>query len=339
MKKLGKIFLVVLCLLAVVLAAAITFTVGWRPIIGPKTRALTERKFESTPQRLARGQYLANAVSGCMHCHSEHDWNQRTVPILAGMDGAGEILPYAGLPGRIVASNLTPDAQTGAGTWSDDQFARAIREGIGHDGRALFPIMPYQNFRNLSDEDLASIIVYLRSLPPVHHELPKTEIIFPVKYLIRSVPQPVEAPVASPDPSDRLAWDKYVATTTAGCADCHTPQDAHGQPIPGMDFAGGFLLKTTTGEAYSANITPDASGISYYDEALFLQAMHTGYVKARPLSPMMPFGFYSHMTDDDLKAVFAYLRTIAPVKHRVDNSLPPTYCKLCRQWHGAGDQN
>ena len=328
-----------LAAVVLLLAAAITFTIGWRPIIGPKARALTDRKFKSTPQRLARGQYLATAVSGCMHCHSEHDWSQRTVPVLPGMEGAGEILPYAGLPGRIVAPNLTPDAETGAGTWSDDQLARAIREGIGHDGRALFPIMPYQSFRNLSDEDLASIVVYLRSLPPVHHELPKTEIIFPVKYLIRSAPQPVQGPVASPDPSNRLAWDKYVATTAAGCADCHTPQDAHGQPIPGMDFGGGFQLKVGNLSATSANLTPDPSGISYYDEALFLQAVRTGYVKARPLSPLMPFGFYSQMTDDDLKAIFAYLHTLPPVKHRVDNSLPATYCKLCRTWHGAGDQN
>jgi len=159
-----------------------------------------------------------------------------------------------------------------------------------------------------------------------------------VKYLIRNAPQPVEGSVSSPDPSDRVAWGKYM-TTIAGCEDCHTPQDAHGQYVPGMSFAGGSLLKTPAGEAASGNITPDASGISYYDEALFLQAIHTGYVKARALSPIMPFGYYSHMTDDDLKAIFAYLRTVPPVKHRVDNSLPPTFCKLCQQKHGGGDQN
>ena len=109
----------------------------------------------------------------------------------------------------MVPSNLTPDLETGAGNWTDDQLARAIREGVGHDGRALFPLMPYSRFRSMSDEDLASVIVYLRSLPPVHHELPPTEIIFPVKYLIRNAPQPLEGPVASPDPSDRLAWGKY----------------------------------------------------------------------------------------------------------------------------------
>ena len=93
------------------------------------------------------------------------------------------------------------------------------------------------------------------------------------------------------------------------------------------------------GEVTSANITPDASGIGYFDEALFLQAMRTGFVKARKLNSIMPFGEFANLTDDDLRAIFAYLRTVPPVKHRVDNSLPPTYCKLCRQRHGAGDQN
>jgi len=102
------------------------------------------------------------------------------------------------LPGRIVARNITSDPETGAGTWTDDQLARAIREGIGHDGRALFPMMPYQSLRHMSDEDLASLVVYIRSLPPVRNLLPKTEIIFPVEYLIRGVPQPITEPVQQP---------------------------------------------------------------------------------------------------------------------------------------------
>jgi len=337
MTKLGKVLLWAAITLVVLLVVAISLTIGWRPIIGPRTRTLTARKFESTPQRLERGKYLANGTSGCIYCHSEHDLLKRDSPIPASQRGAGQVLPYLGLPGRIVASNITPDPQTGAGSWTDDQLARAIREGIGHDGRTLFPIMPYARFHSMSDEDLASIVVYLRSLPPVRHELPATEIIFPVKYLIRNAPEPLQSPVASPDTSDRMAYGKYLTTIT-GCEDCHTPYH-NGQKVPGMDFAGGFLLQVTGETAAAANLTPHASGIDYYDESLFLQAMHTGTVRARKLSPLMPFAVYGNMTDDDLKAIFTYLRTLKPVKHRVDNSLPPTYCKLCQQKHGAGDQN
>ena len=337
MKLLGKILLGLFVLLCLLLIAGITLTIGWRPFFGPKARPLTVRKFETTPQRLARGRYLATAVSGCIYCHSQHDWARPGEAILPGMEGAGEEVPYLDLPGRVVAPNFTPDPQTGAGTWTDDQLARAIREGIGHDGRALFPMMPYQRFRHMSDEDVASVVVYLRSLAPVQHALPPTQIIFPVKYLIRNAPEPVTTPVASPDPSDRVAWGQYLVTI-GGCEDCHTPND-HGAEIPGMNFAGGMVFKTAQAQAAAANLTPDPSGISYYDEALFLKVMRTGYVGARKLSPIMPIPVYSNMTDDDLKAIFAYLRTLKPVRHVVDNTLPLTYCKLCRQWHGGGSRN
>lgn len=338
MKKFGKIALVFLALVLVLLAAAISLTIGWRPFLGPKTRPLTARKFEVTPQRLARGKYIFNSAAACVGCHSEHDPSGQEHTVLSNMQGSGEVMPFDDLPGRVVAPNLTPDPETGVGTCTDDQLARAIREGVGHDGRALFPMMPYQNYQQMSDEDLASVIVYIRSLPPVHHELPKTEIIFPVKYLMRSAPEPITAPVSAPDPSDRLAWGAYVVKM-ASCSDCHTPMDEHGQPIPGMEFSGGQVFKGPWVLIASANITPDASGIGYYDEALFVQVMRTGYVKARRLNWLMPDKEYKDMTDDDLKAAFAYLRTLKPIKHRVDNTEPPSYCKLCRAKHGAGNQN
>ncbi len=257
--------------------------------------------------------------------------------MLAGKEASGEVLPYAGLPGRIVAPNLTPDQETGAGSWTDDQLARAIREGVGHDDRALFPIMPYQHYRAMSDEDLASVVVYLRSLPAVHNQIPATEIIFPVKYLIRSAPEPVTAPVTDIGSSDQLKYGTHLADQ-AGCVDCHTPQ-VRGQNVPGMDFAGGFPLTGRWGTVASANITPDPSGIPYYDEALFLNVIRTGQVRARKLSPIMPVMVYKNLTDDDLKAIFAFLRTTKPVKHRVDNSEAPTECKLCKQKHGGGIEN
>ena len=338
MSPLSKWVSVGALLLVIVLAIAISFTIGWRPFIGPKARPLTGRAFERTPQRLERGRYIATALSGCLYCHSPHQWNATGHPFVAGMEGAGEVLPYGDLPGRIVAPNLTPDMATGAGAWSDDQFARAIREGIGHDGRALFPIMPYTHYRAMSDEDVASVIVFLRSLPPVSNKLPSTEIIFPVKYLIRSVPEPLTSPVITDvNSSDPVQMGSRLANL-AGCIDCHTPQ-IKGENLPGLDFAGGGVFSGPWPTVASANITPDASGISYYDEALFLQAMRTGYVKARPLNAVMPTSIYKHLTDEDLKAIFAFLRTVKPVKHLVDNSEPPTDCKVCKQKHGAGARN
>jgi mono/diheme cytochrome c family protein len=339
MNRLGKTLGLVFAVLVIVLAVAITFTAGWRPFIGPKARPLTNRKFQSSPERLARGEYLVGSVCSCMLCHSPHDWTAHDAPVLPNTLGAGQDFSLLkGLPGKVLAPNLTPDVETGAGSWSDDQLARAIREGVGHDGRALFPFMPYLGFRHMSDEDLASVIVYLRSLPPVHKQQAKTELIFPVNYLIRNAPEPLDAPVPPPDVSTPEKRGKYLVAIAA-CADCHTPQNAHGQPLPGMDFAGGFILEGPWGRLASANITPDASGISYYDQATFTQAIRTGFVGARKVSQIMPWHVYRGMTDEDIAAVYAYLKTLKPVRHNVDNTEPAAFCKLCRENHGAGNQN
>lgn len=99
------------------------------------------------------------------------------------------------------------------------------------------------------------------------------------------------------------------------------------------------MFNEPPGETTSPNITPDPSGISYYDETLFLEMMRTGQVKARKLNVTMPWNLYGKMTDDDLKAIFAYLKTVPAVNHKVDNTEPPTPCKVCKGRHGFGDRN
>ncbi len=190
----------------------------------------------------------------------------------------------------------------------------------------------------MSDEDLASVIVYLRSLPPVHHELPKTEIIFPVKFLIRNAPEPLTSPV--PDVTPDAGAVKYGGhlVNLAGCGDCHTSQ-IQGQNVPRVDFAGGQPFPGPWPIVASANITPDSTGISGYTDDSFVQVIRTGAVNGQVLSAIMPTMIYKNITDGDLKSMFAYLHTVKPIQHRVDNSLPPTSCKICRQRHGGGDKN
>jgi hypothetical protein len=332
-----KIALMVLVVLIIVVAAAAVKVFGLRTFIGPRRRDLTGQTFTSTRARIERGKYIANSM-GCLYCHSPHDFSKRDEPIPSGMQGAGQQMPYTDLPGRIIAPNLTPDKETGAGTWSDDALGRAIREGIGHDGRALFPIMPYSHYRTMPDEDLASVVVYLRSLAPVRNQLPKTDIIFPVKYFVRNAPRPITAPVPQPDLSDPVKRGAFLVNLV-GCADCHSPIDNHHNSIPGMDFSGGQIIAFPSGKVASSNLTPDPSGIPYYDEALFIQAMRTGNVGARELSGAMPWVVLGKMTDQDLAAIFAYLKTLKPVPHLVDNSLPPTLCPIDGAMHGGGDHN
>jgi mono/diheme cytochrome c family protein len=328
MKKLGKLLLVGFVILCVLLGTAISFTIGWRPFIGPKSRPVTARQFERTPERVERGRYLVQGLLGCETCHTPSDWTQHGAPKVAGMELAGQAFMLPNFPGELVAPNLTPDPETGSASWSDDQIARAIREGIKHDGTTLFPMMPYSNYRSLSDEDLAAVVVYLRSLPPVHNPLPASRVNFPVNYLVRSVPEPISAPVPA-TASDPFARGKYLVTVGCGCHNV----------VEKIPYAGGEPLAGPWGSVASANITPDPSGINYYSEATFIAALRTGYVGARKLNSIMPFGEFKNLSDEDLKAIFAYLHTVRPVKHRVDNTLAATYCKVCKQKHGGGEQN
>ena len=150
--------------------------------------------------------------------------------------------------------------------------------------------------------------------------------------------QPITQPVAGPDMSNPVARGKYLVTM-GNCMSCHTPMSKKGEPLMQLAFAGGMHFKGPWGEVTSANITPDASGISYYDEALFVKTLRTGQVGARKLNSVMPWGYFRNMTDDDLKAIFAYLRTLTPLQHRVDNTEEPTVCEVCGGRHGYGDKN
>jgi mono/diheme cytochrome c family protein len=309
---------------------------GAQSLIAGSAQPLTAINFEPTPERVDRGKYLVEGVAHCFHCHADLNWKSPGGEPLAGREGAGHNFADYGIP-FLVAPNITPDKETGAGTWANETFARAIREGVGHDGRRLFPLMPYMSFRQMSDEDLASVVAYIRTLAPVRNELPKTALPDEIK---NSLPphEPITEAVPQPDMSDPVKRGGYLVTL-AHCDTCHTPMDKQGRPLQGLQFAGGETFKGPWGEVTSANLTSDSSGIPYYDEALFIEVMRTGRVKARKLNSFMPWSYFGKMTDDDLKAVFAYLRTLKPVKHVVDNTETPTFCKVCGGKHGFGDRN
>ena len=339
MKRLGRIVLYVALAVVALLPLAITFTVGWRPFIGPRLRPVTDRRFEPTPARLERGRYLVTALNGCFACHSERDASVPGAPPKIGREGAGTLFVSDPSLGTLFAPNITPDAETGIGNWSDDEVARAVREGVDRTGRALFPIMPYANYRHMSDEDLAAVIVYLRSVPAISNS-PGTSIInFPINRLIMGLPEPITEPVRDPDLSTPLARGRHLVEQ-ASCADCHSPQNSMGQRIEGLAFAGGFPIDSPNGKHLAAlNITPDPSGIPYYDENTFINTMRAGQIGARTLDAAMPWGYYRNLTDDDLKAIWAYIHALPPASHHVDNSTPPTMCPLCGYSHGLGDSN
>ena len=333
------VVLIALAALFGLAATAISRTIGWAPVLGPKARPTTNRHFRVSPQRIARGEYIVNHVSSCADCHSPADWtDQRNPKPLQDKHLSGQVWPMPDFPGRMTVPNITPDRKTGIGTWSDDEIARAIREGIRKDGRALFPMMPYRAYREMSDEDVESIVVYLRSIPSVQNEVPRLQVKFPISRLINTFPQPVNQPVVQ-DASSSIARGKYLVKI-ATCGGCHTVRDDHEQPIPGLELAGGEEMTGAWGKATAPNITPDETGIGYYTKQMFVEAMRTGKVGGvRPLNPVMPWQKMGQMTDEDLGAIYDYLRTVKPVKHYVNGVDGATVCRKCGKKHGLGSQN
>jgi mono/diheme cytochrome c family protein len=314
--------------------------------IRPNVSVLGLEVIPRTPERLARGKYLVEGVLQCPACHSENNFAKRPAEPFPGKMLGGYVFPNETVelpkPNRVVAPNISPDPEYGAGTWKDAVFVRALRQGIGHDGRTLYPLMPYYFFRNLSDEDLASVIVYVRSVPPVHIKRPRILLTDEIKKTFKPLPPSPQVP--EPDRSDRVAYGKYLVTA-GHCEGCHTPADEKGNPIQGFDLAGGGGI---TGpweggkkmkRVNALNITPAPSGIGYFSEAMFVEVLRNGGFKSRPLSNIMPWEFFRNLSDDDLKAIFAYLQTLKPVCHHVDNTETPTYCKICKTKHGLGAMN
>jgi mono/diheme cytochrome c family protein len=315
------------------------FILAFAPVVGslasepplPRQRPLTDVSFEASAERLDRGRYLTEHLLQCFICHSERNWDEPGAPPVPGRKGAGVVLSERG-ERRIVAPNITPDVETGAGSWTDDMLARSIREGIGHDGRALFPGMWYRSFAILSDEDLASVVVYLRSIPPVRNVLPATRLLPDELVMIAAAPTPITAPVNGPPPGDRLARGKYLVGL-ADCVGCHTSW--YSQRMPGL-LAGGNLIERGSRSAFSSNITPHASGTGYPTDT-FITVMRTG--KGGSLSGIMPWIVFGGLTDDDLAAIHEFLGNVQPVAHYIGNAGAPRHCSVCGQDHPLGEFN
>jgi mono/diheme cytochrome c family protein len=333
---------ILVSLFAILLLAVVggLTAIGWQIVLGPDARPVTSVPFEVTEARLARGKYLAEGPTHCFFCHTEHDFSTPEYPSIAAKKGAGWVMPIPEL-NHIASRNITADRETGLGDWSDDEIARAIREGVRKDGSALFPLMPYLEFATLDDEDVKSIVVYLRTIPAVKNTVPTRQLPGPLEYIVKTMPKPLTTPQPSHAASTPAERGKYLVTV-AGCGSCHTPTDAEGAPLPGLSFAGGgfFQLPDQRGKlVFTANITPDPSGIAHYDEGRFRETLRTGQIPGRMLNHVMPFEAFRNMTDEDISDIFAFVKTVPAVKHRVSNTDPPAPCPLCNQTHGLGDRN
>jgi len=313
MKKLFKVIGVIILLVIVVAVAAASYVKLALPDVGDAPELTVER----TPARIERGKYLANHVNVCMDCHSTRDWSLFAGPVMPGdMGGGGELFNRdMGFPGNFISKNITP---YGIGSWTDGELFRAITTGVSKNGNALFPVMPYHAYGKMDPEDIYSIIAYVRTLKPVKNDIPASEADFPVSILLNTMPAKA-TPLKRPSEDDVVATGKYLVTA-ASCVDCHSKREK-GEIVPGSEFGGGQEFKLPSGTITSRNISPDVkTGIGSWSEEAFVKRFKiyrdSNYVahKVGPkdMNTVMPWAMYSGMEEKDLKAIYAYLRTLEP---------------------------
>lgn len=320
MKKTWKKILVIVIIVIVVgLAAMISYARFLLPNVGKAE----DIKVEATPERIQRGDYLANHVMTCTVCHSLRDWNKYTAPTIPGTLGAGgdAFTEELGFPGNFYATNLTP---AGIGSYTDGELFRAITTGVNPEGKALFPLMPYLKYGKLDKEDIYAVLAYLRTLKPVENKIPESKPSFPMSIIINLIPEKAVF-TAIPSKDKIVQYGEYLVKASA-CADCHTPAKK-GKPIEGMEFAGGFEFNLPTGGILrAANITPDkTTGLgnwtaeNFFDKFIVFtdSTFVPGPVRQNEFNTLMPWVAYSGMTSADLLAMYTYLQSLPAVKNEI----------------------
>ena len=325
MKRLFIRALQLFLLLVIVLASALTFYV-WRTWDRMYDYPVPEVRASSDPAVIARGEYLVYGPSHCVECHaSSFEEFQKVltgqkVPLQGGTKFEARPL------GAIYSKNLTPDPETGIGSYTDGQIARMMRYNVRPNGRAsVAPMMP---FHNMSDEDMIAIISFLRSQPAVRHAVPDNEWTIPGK-VIRSIsssfkprdPAAVRPPKTAPEEKPTKERGEYLARYVANCVGCHTPlHDTTFEPI-GPDFSGGeeFEPMPLPGVDMTAwfrtpNITPQKGSalMKFPDRATFIARFKAG--GRQHAGTPMPWEAFARMSNEDVGALYEFLRSLPPAE-------------------------
>ena len=300
----------ILIVLALIVVAVVIGVPAYLYGAYPKVRPAAAMTAPRTPEAIERGRYIAEALTGCPACHSPIDESRPGDFPQAGLELAGRVFPEgAGFPGKIVAPNITPDPDTGVGSWTDGEIVRAIREGVSRDGRPLFPLMNYPGYRDLSDDDVLSIVAFLRTRKPVRRDNGRTELDFPVGMMIRTLPQPLDGPPPGL-PAGGVERGRAMLKIML-CGECHTPRDNRGNPIAGKELAGGNEFKGPWGVVYSANITGHPSaGIGTFSNDDLERVFRAGKNRAGRDLWVMPWSITKNLNDADMDALIAALREV-----------------------------
>jgi len=275
--------------------------------------AITGISAKTDSVTVERGKYLVLGAAHCYTCHMPDSLLQKGMkqPMLGGYVFE---TPFA----QFNTPNLTSDVETGIGSYTDEQLARAIRYHINHDGHAMVGFMSYNS---MSDDDLTAVVSYLRTVPAVKNKVPGHNYNMLGKILMRFMIEPVKAEVQNVTPDSTAEYGRYLAYNVTNCNGCHTQRDATGQ-IVGKPMAGGSSWDYEDAVYTSPNLTfNDSTGrIVQWSQQEFINRFRMG--KVFPHTPM-PWGAYQSLSDRDLSALYKFLKSLTPVHNEIKETYAP----------------
>ena len=316
MKKFLKVLLIIVLVIIVIIGIFAAY-VSMRSIPKYAVKKI-DVKIEYTASRVEKGTKLASML--CRGCH----YNETTKKF------TGRELSEAPQFGKIYTANITHDSVAGIGKWSDADIIYLLRTGLKPDGQYIPPYMP--KLIHISDEDLYSIVAFLRSdnnwVQPNDIRMPETKPSFLTKFLVTiGAMKPFDypaGPISDPDTTNMVKWGQYIACYQYECFSCHSKDFAKNdyytpEKSPGY-FAGGNKMYTLEGkEIYSLNITMDKStGIGNWTEDQFIKAVKSGLVPDGGPALHYPMQPYVNLTDKEVQAIYAYLKTIPVINNKVE---------------------
>lgn len=315
MKKFFKVLLILIGIIVVIAGLGATY-IAFRGM-PMYTAEKKDIKIEVTPERVERGTKLASLL--CKHCH----YNEQTQKF------TGREMKEVPMFGHIYSKNITQDKVAGIANWTDGELVYFIRTGIRKDGQYVPPYMP--KLTHISDEDLYSIIAFLHSqnswVQPDNSRQTKTKPSFLTNFLVtvgamKPFPYPGKK-IEGPDTTDKVKWGKYIALYQQECFSCHSQDFAKNDYLtpensPGFFGGGNKMFDIEGKEITTLNITMDnATGIGNWTEEEFIKAVRFGQVTGQPAlrDPMTP---YTNLTDAEVSAIYAYLKTVPPLNHKIE---------------------
>ncbi|MHB8741717.1 MAG: c-type cytochrome [Sulfuricaulis sp.] len=263
---------------------------------------------------MQRGEYLFR-VAGCAVCHT--DEKHHGAPLAGGRALKTSF-------GTFYTPNITPDRETGIGSWSEAEFVRALREGVDNEGNALYPAFPYTSYTQLTDADLHAIKIYLFSQKPVRqknkaHDLSwylRLRPLIKIWQMLYFTPGPFK-----PQSNESPTWNRgaYLATAVAHCGECHTPRNALGALRRSLPYAG---TPDAVNGTIVPNITPDKpTGIGTWSQSDLAEYLDTGATPdgdyAGNIMATVIDDSLHYLTPGDRQAIAEYVMSLAPIQNEI----------------------